>query len=432
MGAPETNESTLLSVRVRAALERSEQALRADWRSSAPSGAPPRRWFAVGDPQTTRARFFGFLEAAGVLGDDGALAEDVGLLCVGDYFDFQGPPAVVAREGLGILRWLAAHAADRVVLLLGNHDVCRVMELEELDDRTFGEAQALGTAVYHAHGEERRALEAEFFTRFPSVPTPGLVARDFLGFAVAQRALLKRLLLARRLRLAVEGTLPDGTPVLVTHAGVTARELALLQLDAPATPAQIAGALQRAFRRALDAVEPAWRSGQHARLDLAPLHLAGRNGAEGGGLLYHRPAHPQETRSDIAWAFAPELPRRFDPSRALPRGLVQVCGHTGHSKCLGELGSWVEESARRVRAGGLRTLTVQHGTVRYQLGIQPTPPGDATLYLIDGEMAKATVAECPLLPLGAVDPAMEPAPCEAVTHVFDPDLPPCSDCESLR
>lgn len=405
---PSNAHSTVpLDARVRAALERSERDLQTPWHAPPRTEPRPLRWFAVGDPQTTRERFFGFLSAVNALGDDGTLADDVGLVCVGDYFDFRGASAVVAREGLGLLRWLAGHPEDRVVLLLGNHDLCRVMELETFDDASFTVAQELATAISAAQPGSRTVLEEEFRARFETLATPNLVTRDFKGFSVAQRALLKQLLLARRVRLAVTAVLFDETPVLMTHAGVTLRELRIIGLDTGASAARITAALEGELHRAVNAVEAFWKAGEAARLDLAPLHVAGTRDGEGGGLLYHRPAHPGALGAEGVWAFARDCPRRFDPSRELPRGLVQVCGHTGHKKCIEELGSWVERSSPPITEGGLRTLTVTHDTVRYRDGIHPVEQGGATMYLIDGEMARETVTHCPLLPLLGVDLALD-------------------------
>ncbi len=193
-----------LRPRARAALARSEALLAIPWRPRAFVRRAPTGWLALGDPQTTRARLFTFLDDAGALGNDGDLADDVGVVCVGDYFDFHGDPAHVAREGLGALRWLAEQPPDRCVLLVGNHDLCRVMELEMFDDASFGEARAFALSLEEAAKRGATAADETFAERYPDLPTPGLIRRDFQGFSVAQRALVKRLLLATTANLFVE------------------------------------------------------------------------------------------------------------------------------------------------------------------------------------------------------------------------------------
>lgn len=47
-----------------------------------------RRWFAMGDPQTTFDKVLGILEGHGLLGEGRRLRDDVGLVSIGDHFDF--------------------------------------------------------------------------------------------------------------------------------------------------------------------------------------------------------------------------------------------------------------------------------------------------------------------------------------------------------
>lgn len=136
-----------------------------------------------------------------------------------------------------------------------------------------------------------------FAERYPDIPTPGLADRDFAGFSVRQRELVQRLLLAGRLSLATTARLEDGTELLVTHAGVTVRELDGLGVPADAPARRIAEALEALLARAVDRCRDAWSVGEAAPLDLAPVGVSGTTGQEGGGLLYHRPANPD--RPDI-------------------------------------------------------------------------------------------------------------------------------------
>lgn len=353
-------------------------ALRAgDARGPAQTSAA-RRTFAIGDPQTNTARWFGALDAHGLLGDDGWLRGDVQLISMGDHFDYHVPEREAARvEGVLVLAWLAAHPADQVTLLAGNHDLARVMELVAIDDARFREAGDRARAIYELPHERRAEATAEFRARFPELATTGYAGRDYNAFTVEQRVLVQRLLLAGRFELAIARRRR-----LFTHAGVTVRELALLGLAADADAATIAGALSSRFCAAIAAVGGDWRAGRPTPLSLAPLHVAGADGREGGGLLYHRPADPERAGADPAWELAPHAPRRFDP-RTLPRGLAQVVGHTGHGKAWKEMPRWREAGMTGER-GGLRTLAITGDRVTYARGLHDD--GEAIVWMIDPEM----------------------------------------------
>lgn len=357
----------------------------------APAGAIPARAFAVGDPQSSSARFFGALAAHDLLGADGWLARDVRLVAMGDYFDYHVPERAAAQvEGVRILAWLAAHPAEQVTILLGNHDTARVMELAAIDDERFELAHQRATAIVQLPREQRAAHTAAFLREFPELATPGYAARDYNAFTTEQRELVRSLLVARRCVLAtVERA--HGATALLTHAGVTTVQLGQLAMPDEREPQRIADALNRLLERAIADVDSAWRSGQSTPLSLAPLHVAGEGGKEGGGLLYHRPADPDRPGADPAWEQAAHAPRRFDP-RDLPRGLVQIVGHTGHKKASDELPRW--RDAAPPSRGGLRTLCVnEHGDVRYTRGITPATANAAVVWMIDPEMHYVPTAE---------------------------------------
>ncbi|HWM86095.1 MAG TPA: hypothetical protein VNO33_09660, partial [Kofleriaceae bacterium] len=339
----------------------------------------------MGDPQAPFDRVLEVLDANRALGADGRLAPGVLLVSIGDHFDYDlDDPVAAGREGVAVLRWMAGHDPAQVRLLLGNHDTARVMELIGLDDRRFAEARALGRAVREADGASG---EEEFARLFPDVPTPGLAARDYASFSEQQRDLVIELLLAGRFDLALAGRLRDGRDVLITHAGVTLREAGLLGVE-HVDARRIAAALQERLRDAVDARRADWAAGRRTPLSLEPLHVAGKSGAEGGGLLYHRPARSDRPEADRAWELDPERPRRFDP-RWLPAGLHQVVGHTGHRKCKSELGdAWLTDAARQRAVGGIRTLRVRGGEVSYDLGVAPAESGATDMILIDGEMSR--------------------------------------------
>lgn len=326
------------------------------------------RVFALGDPQGPFAKVLEVLDRHRALAGD-RLAADVVLVSIGDHFDYDHKdPATARAEGLRLLRWLASHDPAQVHLLLGNHDAARVMELATISDEEFAAARACSPADYAA--------------RFPDLPPQHVLARDYASFSAAQRELVRELLVAGRFHLALVAEL-GGRTALLTHAGVTTRELALLGLPAAADAKTIAAALDAhlvlAVRRG---TEP---------LSLAPLHLAGAGGREGGGLLYHRPSNPASGST-----FDPERPRRFDP-RTLPGGLLQVVGHSGHAKCVHELGAWCTDRARARAHGGIRTLKIDDDlTPVYDVGVADAAAG---MILIDGELRRVPAAEVELLPL---------------------------------
>lgn len=343
-----------------------------------------RRWFAMGDPQAPFERFLGILREHGLLDEtDGTrrLRPDVGLVSMGDHFDFPFEDhdrslEQASQDGTDILRWLAAHPREQVVILLGNHDAARVMELAWESDASFREARRVA----------KEETPARFHELFPRIPKPEVALRDYSSFAAHQRALVQRLLLAGRMQLAAVAH-REGTPMLLTHAGVTGREVELLGVRPVAD--ELAAALARHLESAVDRVRPAWEKGEPVALDLSPLHAAGTTGLEGGGLLYHRAS----VMGEEAGGPAPVAPRRFHPS-ALPRGLVQVCGHTGHHKSRKEL-ALAEDRTMQGR-GGLRTLAVGPSGHRYERSVVPARPEEATMYLVDIEMSQREVTALPL------------------------------------
>lgn len=348
-------------------------------------GRIPRRWFAIGDPQTTFNRFLRILRGHALLDANGRLRDDVGLVSIGDHFDFDGAGralADVGRDGIDILGWLADHPRDQVVILMGNHDAARVMELSHETDESFARAREVA---------EKGNLKS-FIAEFPRIPTPGIAKVDYGCFSVEQRTLVQKLLLAGRMRLACVAR-RGGQPLLLTHAGVT--DVQVTELAVQPTPESLALALDAQLREAVDQVRPAWERGDAATLTLAPLHFAGRAGREGGGLLYHRAS----AGADEKGPSAPIAARRFHP-RLLPRGLVQACGHTGHHKSLKELAPWATKDAAARARGGLRTLSVAgESSIAYDLGIHPPRADHATVYMIDIEMNRPDVTEYPLLDL---------------------------------
>lgn len=362
------------------------------------------RAVAVGDLQASARRVLEVFAHHDLLDDDGRLRADVQLLSIGDHFDYGtragGALEEARRDGGDLLAYLAAHDPDQVAILAGNHDLARVMELATATQDRMTEAAPLAGELVELRRRDPEAylrrLREEYSPRFPELPGPGLVHRDYSAFADEQRALVQDLLLVGRMRLAATARLPTGEPVLATHAGVTEREVEMLAVAA--TASALSAALTQRMAGALAEVGPAWRRGEPAALSLAPLHLPGAIGRdglgelpEGGGLLYHRPADPNRAGAARSWEAAPGRPRRFHP-RSLPPGLVQLAGHTGHPKCVEELARWVDGEMREEPCGR-RALRVRGEHIRYQLGAGRPDDGEAVLYLIDPSLHRAPSAE---------------------------------------
>ncbi|MFM2153546.1 MAG: hypothetical protein RL199_1981 [Pseudomonadota bacterium] len=360
-----------------------------------------RRWFAVGDPQTTFDVFSATLAHHGLLGADGLLRPHVGLVSMGDHFDFDAPktddPVDREREGLEgrlILGWLAAHAPAQVRILLGNHDAARVMELAALDDDAFRtlRAEAYGVA---------RDSDAVWGAAH-GLPSAGLLSRDFSTWSAAQRTQVQRLLLEGRYDLALAAETDDGT-LLMTHAGLTMREWALLHRDAAQDVPTIAAGLQPFLAAAVERVRAAWVVGRNAPLSLEPLHVSSQPGREAGGLLSHRPANVnRDAIADAAWEWDPSCPRRFAPAD-LPTTFDQAVGHTGRRKLLKEPSPWSDGVASR--AGDLHTLTFGEGTPRLVQGTAAPEEGRRRLFLVDPSLSQLGAGErAGLMPLRRVCP----------------------------
>ena len=373
------------------------------------STIPSVRTFVMGDPQAAFDHILGVLDAHAALARGGTrLADDVVLVSIGDHFDYDlMDHATAGANGVRFVRWLAAQDPTRAVLLFGNHDAARVIDLVGLDDARFAAAATLGRSIGATKTRDGAAAAAcrtasEFVPQFPDVPTSGLAARDYASYTTEQRALVAELVLTGRFHLALAGELPDGRAALLTHAGVTTRELGLLGLPAERDAVRLAAALEARFTSAAAVVRGDWERGTWRPLDLVPLYVPGAGGEEGGGMLYHRPTNPDRPGADLSWDLRADRPRRFDP-RTLPRGLTQVVGHTGHRKCVEELAGWVTPAARAHPVGGVRTLRVTAANaVCYDLGVLPPDVTAADLIMIDGEMRHIAPGSYTLLPLARV------------------------------
>lgn len=378
--------------RVALAVERASEDAHAPYAGGARAAALGTRRRAVGDPQAPLPEFLGILAAHGLLGDDGRLAADVHLVSMGDHFDWgrRDERATVARSGLELLAWLAAHPPEQVTLVLGNHDMGRVGELAGFDDATFHAAQVEAAAVMDGTGDAGR-----FRARHPGVPTPEVLSRDLSSFRASQQRLVTALLRARRFCIAQ--ALPPR--VLLSHAGVSQDELASIGLE---EGARHAADVADALNAALDAAVAGWSEG--TPLSIPFLHQPGSAGAgEGRGMLYHRPAQPDGQRQDALGRDLFDGPprRRFDPRR-LPVGLVQAIGHIGDRKCRELLGPWAP-AVSGATFGRVRHLRTDGRQGSYAVGL---PDGwnaeEAVMLFLDGTMADPRARPYELLDLDAL------------------------------
>ena len=317
------------------------------------------------------------LAANELLRDDARLKTDVGIVTVGDYFDFPGSDG---RDGEAILRWLSAHDRDQVRILFGNHDFVRVQEFAAIGDDEFARAQSEAERV-----AEGQLSEAAFVAKF-NLPSSDIVRRDFSAFRASQRDLVQTLLVEERAEAALAAKLKNGVEVLVTHAGVCARQL--VHLSSRSAP-DLADELN-AFLRARTGALP---------LDLTPLHTAGVAGREGGGMFFHR-AVDRALYDDER--FEGPHSRLFAPGE-LPADLVQVVGHSGHRKSLEKLRRFASPDARGQSFSALRLLREVQSDPGFEYGPFSLNKVSARgLIMIDGAMHRADPSEYELLALAEV------------------------------
>ena len=386
--------SLVQSPQSRRARERADEALAGkSFRTS--QNVAPTQWWCFGDPQAGFDTFCAVLEHHGLLDDDGLLRSDVGLVSMGDHFDYgagtHDPVGEAERglEGQRILAFLAAHPRSQVRLLLGNHDAARVIEFAHLDDERFGVMKAASHAVPKNDADELRfALEHD-------VPCVTMPRRDFCTWSEAQRSQVERLLLDGRYDLAAVGV-GAGVEILLTHTGVTSRELGLLGLSSTATPQDVAVRLNDLLTTAVGEVASSWTSGEHAPLSLEPLHTAPSAGVEAGGFLAHRPANPEKRD---AWGWDETRPRRFAPS-TLPRACDPAVGHTGAKLLERALAPWSTGNIGPI--GHAHTLFVQDGACRIVAGVAASHAGSTRLLLLDPGLAHAAPGDVDLLRLDSV------------------------------
>ncbi len=336
-----------------------------------PAGVARERWVAMGDPQAPLEKMMAILDAHDLLGEDGQLTSRVGLVSMGDHFDFGTAPLAIARaDGLAFLSWLVAHCPDQVVVIAGNHDLGRVGELAGFDDETFASARELAMSAYESEDAE---LERELLRRYPSLPTAELAARDFSAFTVAQRELVTRALRARRM-VPAHAHRDD---LLLLHAGVTHDDLATL--GSPANAMEIAVALNDALAT----------SSARLPLRIDDLHEPGDAlRGEGGGVFYHRPTSRPVVREPMR--------RRFNP-RTIPRSVTQVIGHIADEKCRELMPEW---SRGEPALGRLRTLVID-AQPSYEVGVRA---GETRIVFTDAQMNKRHAREVELLDLNAMAP----------------------------
>lgn len=325
---------------------------------------------AIGDPQAPLGTFLEILDRNGLLGEEGRLRPEVGLVSMGDHFDWGKTTEreEATADGTSILSWLAAHPPDQVQIVIGNHDLVRVGELSELTDEEFLSAREAADVVC-----QKPQLRTAFLAKYPMLASAEALSHDFACFEVKQRLLVTLLLKKRRARLAVAAA----ADLLLVHAGLTDEELTVLGVEG-----KDATAIAAALNRFLDKRVGAWTGGP---LDLRPLHQAGSaKHGEAKGILLHRPANPAIKRVDRASG-------RFDP-RTLPRNICQVIGHVNDKKCRELLGDWAASPTPVL--GKIRGMKV-FPKAEYRVGCED---GDALIF-IDGAMNQVAPADYELFDL---------------------------------
>jgi hypothetical protein len=328
---------------------------------------------AIGDPQASLSQFLRVLDLNGVLGNGGRIRDDVSLVTLGDHFDWGRPSdhASATEDGTHILSWLAAHPPDQVQIIVGNHDLARVGELSGFSNQQFAEARTRAEAALNDSKQM-----SSFLSRYPTLASPAVIARDYACFEERQRALMTRLLIQKRVRLAVAPS-PN---LLVIHAGITVDDLDLLK----PLPTRDASDIAKALNAFLDGRVAKWKG--EGPLDLSPLHIPGSAATgEARGILVHRPANPQVRKIE------PGDRRRYD-ARSLPENIVQVIGHINDKKCRELFGNWVER--KPPEPGVLRGLKVGP-QMKYHEGCDH----EDRLLLIDGSMNVVAPFEYEILDL---------------------------------
>jgi calcineurin-like phosphoesterase family protein len=384
---------------IAAAIERAEDDRRRKRPFPREEGRVRRIIAAIGDPQAPLSTLLAILDRQRLLGEDGRLRPEVRLVSMGDHFDY-GPAEIrreAGRDGVRALCWLAAHPADQVILLLGNHDLARVGELGRFDDDAFTAAHVEALAAYRALSTDPD-LEAKFLARYPMFPSAEIIARDYCTFSVEQRDLVLRLLRAGRARIAYA----RDPSLLLVHAGATYEDLGLIGLGREDASDALAAA--EALNAFLDRAVDRWDPTADAPLDLSPLHRPGDAVlGEGRSILDHRPSHPDVSPGELS-SGPPR--RRYDP-RTIPLGMAQAIGHIRDGKCRRLLGAWVRDEPPA--DGPLRSLVTDGRSALYGFGVPSAAiaPNEGRILFLDGGMSAAPTERYDLLDV-AIRRRLEP------------------------
>ena len=348
--------------RVAIASERAVAAWTHAMRAPIPS-APVTSLVVLGDPQAPLAMLFAHLDHQHLLTDDGWLRPDIGLICVGDYFDFAAEDAEDAGyQGVYFLAWLAAHDPAHVTILMGNHDAERVMSLSDCSLEHYREAQSACRAMLQHQGPRVRRAFLDAWVAKHSQHPPMVAAHDYRSYVPAQSDLVRRLLLQGRMQLAATARDDSGNTVLITHAGVTRREMEVL--CSPVSAEDCSHCLNAFLSDSVERVRPSWEEHGTQSLDLSPLYFGWGQARPNGGCLIHRPdarsgmlTHDQKLGLD-----APLAPRSVMPVEFLIPALHQVVGHTvAVQRLVKWLAPRVTSAAIEASTGTLVSLFLQDG-----------------------------------------------------------------------
>lgn len=237
--------------------------------------------------------------------------------------------------------------------------------------------------VFHQHqsSQERRSFLDAWVAEHPRHP-PLVAAHDYRSFVPAQGELVRRLLLQDRMRLAATAKDTSGATVLITHAGVTRRELDIL--DAPANAEDCSARLNQFLCDRVERVRPAWEALLMQQLDLAPLYFGWEHSQPNGGFLIHRPdarvgslTHDQKLGLNH-----PLAPRSVRPEEFLIQDLHQVVGHTVAAQRLVKwLAPRVTSAAAEAGMGTLMSLFHRDGEPVLGLRSERNPQSSSVTYV---------------------------------------------------
>ena len=105
------------------------------------------------------------------------------------------------------------------------------------------------------------------------------------------------------------------------------------------------------------------------------------------------PSPPAPSEEVDEWG---KLHRRFQP-KALPKGLLQACGHTQHKKMKQLFPKTTKDMIKS--SGRIRSLWYED-RIRYEFGQKEIAPNRGVLWMVDGAMNHTPYKDVELLQFG--------------------------------